>query len=1818
MGIGGMRAGAIIALLLCSISFVFADNGTVVLVSPADEGSVPGYSHVDFVADLTQDEGDGFDWSCVLMVEQVEFGVVNVTASATVSVSVVFDDQYEDSYNFWSFNCTNTYSNVSVQSDVRTVHVERRVSEMSPADFSQGVGLTSSSNESYAYAWDREFVTSWQGGIGEGSPEWVMLHLINDSAFAVARVDVIFADTSYNSDAFEVYGSNDSSPDGSSGEWTLLGSQTEDVANASVSWEVLAEYKWYLINMTSVSSPAYPAILELFVFEDYVPVNVAGFDGATTDFLSVDSSAVDQPVLESVGNMKIEWVGSALDFYGADLASYVTYGVDWVNVESALLPSGVNSSANITLYGSYEGVDVYADGVLCEGCVVVSNDGSSVVFLVPHFTNYSIANGTANGSLSLTGPGNGSVVNYSDTVDFTADLVQESGVNTSWMCSFFINGSLLSSQGSDAHGVAFDSGFSDSGKGGLRIGLSEDISLTSVTVASSVDASVCYVEQVGGSVIATSTGMSNYVASFAPVSLSAANDYYVYCDNGGSSYFMDLGVSTQPLAGSVVTWEQGYWAGSEYDTYFIVVTEINYTTGGPVAWVANASLTTSVSMLPYMGSNVSWNYSCTNEYYNETVNSEEFMFEVNVPWIDASGFDGDTTNFSGVDLFAVDYPVLEKEGVMKIEWSGVDLDFTNANLSAYVTYGVDWVSVDSGNLPSGVNTSASLTLYGSFDMPVLFRDGVECDYQSDCVLSSYNGSDVVFVVPHFTNYSIANGTANGVVALNSPANGSSIDASTVWFLADVTQEGGFGTEWICTLSVDGSVFSPMSIYANSTNGMQVTLNGFENSSVLWNYSCDNAYYNESVVSETFSLFVNPLNMSTGLVAYYNASEASGDLLDTFGVYNLTNSSEMESVPGIIGTGRNVSGENEFSGATQLQFGFNESFTVNQWVYVDNYSGTVALGGVDAGNSGSLKAMFWVEDPFNTMGVLYGLVDGSDGACQDVNVNLTYGVWTMQTMSYDAASRRMYQFVDGVQVCNESVPGWAVSSAEATTFFVGSGPNWGGANMSVDEIGVWSRVIGASEASDLYNAGAGWAYPFEEVVNGVVNLKLLDVSTYDIAFLNSTVLACVYLESLGVQPNVSLQCGQNAWNISVAEGNYTAYFNASGYYNVSKDVSVIAGEEVNLTAFSRPFLSVSSVEFSQGLYWVGNYSDFNTTLGVMILNDNGGLDVNRTLVIGDEVRQVWLYEDFEQPYVAIDDFNWFNWWDSYGVSTAWYRRLWELNGTESVSGVYSGVPNYDGWGQQYVRSHATIGNRSTFEGEGAVKFLNSTIEFWFYDDAVIGSGYAQEGVVVGDYYRPDYSMAGSSWQNIYVGWFANFSEYVWCYNTCADDPSSNNATLTGVNRSAGWHKLQFEISPTKEFDGNYSYVRAYLDGELIVDSPYVNQSLQSQSFFGPYFLAYAAPSHAKYDDIIWYSGSKLSPSDFVPGTQSVNMTMSYIGYDMGGTEFFSGTDLGEFNVSALAFDANMQPSGQVGYTPVNVSWSAASGGAGTVNYEVTRSFLGANISQNTTGTSALYNFSSDGFAEFEIVAFDDFVSVSDTGNFTVNFTVTFQSAVCGQTLPNELDLPGQAQVPVNVTVVSPLGFDSYSANVTLSLGATVSTSQNCSVLTLNATTGKFVCFVPLHYWYAAGDYDMNGTFTVENKSANVSIADMCEFVELMASQRTTAVVSFPSAAPGVANASGNTPVVMLNTGNAPFNLYLTGYDLTGRTTPASELLASTFRAGKNLSSSVLLQDGVMKNVSIAVAPAQGAQGNVSLWVSMPAGQPLQEYYSQTPWVLTASS
>ena len=124
------------------------------------------------------------------------------------------------------------------------------------------------SSQGYANALDGSLGTYWQGYAGGlGSSQWVILQLNNQSSFHLNDVVVSFYDIDYNSDQFQIYGGDDFSANGTSGSWVYLGQQLVDQASPNVTLNnTLTKYKRYLINMSVVTLPAYPAILEMFVY----------------------------------------------------------------------------------------------------------------------------------------------------------------------------------------------------------------------------------------------------------------------------------------------------------------------------------------------------------------------------------------------------------------------------------------------------------------------------------------------------------------------------------------------------------------------------------------------------------------------------------------------------------------------------------------------------------------------------------------------------------------------------------------------------------------------------------------------------------------------------------------------------------------------------------------------------------------------------------------------------------------------------------------------------------------------------------------------------------------------------------------------------------------------------------------------------------------------------------------------------------------------------------------------------------------------------------------------------------------------------------------------------------------------------------------------------------------------------------------------------------------------------------------------------------------------------------------------------------------
>jgi len=301
---------------------------------------------------------------------------------------------------------------------------------------------------------------------------------------------------------------------------------------------------------------------------------------------------------------------------------------------------------------------------------------------------------------------------------------------------------------------------------------------------------------------------------------------------------------------------------------------------------------------------------------------------------------------------------------------------------------------------------------------------------------------------------------------------------------------------------------------------------------------------------------------------------------------------------------------------------------------------------------------------------------------------------------------------------------------------------------------------------------------------------------------------------------------------------------------------------------------------------------------------------------------------------------------------------------------------------------------------------------------------------------------------------------------------------------------------------------------------------------------------------------------------------------------------------------------------NVTWSASVENLGVVNYTVQQSLDGGAFTLVNTTSDTYLQITADfeGDVVYQVRADDDYIFTTyDNGTeFAIVLSPQMGSQVCALTYPNEDNLPSIAELPVNFSVFAPLGFTSPSVDIELKLGGDTYSSTECSYVEIDSTHRDYSCNVSMNYWYGAGDYDLNITFTDLPKIVTVEYSGECTYGQLVASQSDVSAVAFSGAGPGITNTQSNVPVTMRNTGNVELDLAMTAYDLSGRSNPSIKLPAESFKAGASVGTAVTMAHATQTNLSMSIEPASGAEDDVWLWLSMPVGQLIQDYYSETSW------
>ncbi len=213
-------------------------------------------------------------------------------------------------------------------------------------------------------------------------------------------------------------------------------------------------------------------------------------------------------------------------------------------------------------------------------------------------------------------------------------------------------------------------------------------------------------------------------------------------------------------------------------------------------------------------------------------------------------------------------------------------------------------------------------------------------------------------------------------------------------------------------------------------------------------------------------------LTDNILAYYKLDESSGNASDATGNgLTLTNTNTVPYGTGIINNGAQINngGAARYLTRTSAVISATNDFTLSFWV---NLPDTSEAGGF----------------------VRFGEPAGSDGwGCgvggtqyDNVGNNLIVLIDGIAWRSLGSFGGSGWKFVTITRTAGGTWTGYVNASAlagaptdtpnapSARTYVGADQANWEG---TIDEIGAWSRVLSGAEITQLYNAGAGLAYPF---------------------------------------------------------------------------------------------------------------------------------------------------------------------------------------------------------------------------------------------------------------------------------------------------------------------------------------------------------------------------------------------------------------------------------------------------------------------------------------------------------------------------------------------------------------------------------------------------------------------------------------------------------------------------------------------------------------------------------------------------------------------
>lgn len=242
-------------------------------------------------------------------------------------------------------------------------------------------------------------------------------------------------------------------------------------------------------------------------------------------------------------------------------------------------------------------------------------------------------------------------------------------------------------------------------------------------------------------------------------------------------------------------------------------------------------------------------------------------------------------------------------------------------------------------------------------------------------------------------------------------------------------------------------------------------------------------YNNRLIDMNNATYIAPstTTLNTGLVAVYKAESNANDSLVT---YNGTAQGGLTYTAGKSGNAFTGNGTNAYVSLPDNSLNFTGDFSISIWINLQgvNADAQMLLSNIQINSNATA---FWGWELYVQSGTLYIYFFDGTGSYDSFTTPLSpyYYSFAMYTVTISGNTVKLY--LNGVLIntftktktvtyTTTHYPSIGVRRSNYTSapiqYYISNG-------TKIDEVNIWSKVLTATEVTELYNSGSGKFYPF---------------------------------------------------------------------------------------------------------------------------------------------------------------------------------------------------------------------------------------------------------------------------------------------------------------------------------------------------------------------------------------------------------------------------------------------------------------------------------------------------------------------------------------------------------------------------------------------------------------------------------------------------------------------------------------------------------------------------------------------------------------------